>query len=81
MSQPQKLKPNKEDLGELHPMEIDLILTLRHKYRFGKVEIDMRDGIPQNLLKTIERTNLGNFDVIHTQDLRESYPRLYTDER
>lgn len=70
-----------EDLGLLHPMEADLILTLRHKYPHGKIEIDMRDGLPQQLLKTIERTKLGLFEVIHTQDLRKEYPELYTGDR
>lgn len=61
----QEIQKNRELLGELHPKEIDLLLTLRHKYPFGKVEIGMRDGIPDHLLRTIERTNLGNFEVIH----------------
>ena len=71
-------KPNKEDIGELHPMEIDLILTLRHEFPFGKVEIEMRDGVPQQLLKTINRRKLGTFDVIHNKDLHKEYPELYT---
>lgn len=54
---------NKKDLGELHPMEIDLILTLRNEFPFGKVEVEMRDGLPQYLLKTIKRRKLGNFTI------------------
>ena len=51
---------NKKDVGELHPMEIDLILTLRNEFRFGKVEIEVRDGLPQYLLRTVNRRKLGN---------------------
>ena len=58
MNQP-KHQLNKEDIGELHPMEVDLILTLRNEFPFGKVEIEMRDGIPQYLIKTIKRRKLG----------------------
>lgn len=68
---------NKSDLGELHEMEIDLILTLRHEFPYGTVEIEMRDGIPQYLLKTINRRKLGNFTVINTKNLTERYPGIY----
>lgn len=70
-------KPNKDDIGELHQMEIDLILTLRHEFPFGQVEIEMRDGLPQYLLKTVNRRKLGNFQVIHRVDLTKIYPELY----
>jgi hypothetical protein len=70
-------QPNSEDLGELHQMEIDLILTLRHEFPFGKVEIEMRDGLPQYLLKTVNRRKLGNFKVVHNVDLTKRYPELY----
>ena len=73
----QRPQPNKYDLGELHPMEIDLILTLRHEFPFGQVEIEMRDGLPQYLLKTVNRKKLGNFHVIHRIDLTKQYPELY----
>lgn len=70
MSQNQKnQKPNKEDLGEMHPMEVDLILTLRRDFPNGKVEIQMRDGLPQYLLKTVSRRKLGNFLVMHRKGI------------
>lgn len=50
---------NRKDLGELHDMEVDLILTLRKEFPFGKVEVEMRNGLPQYLLKTIKRRKLG----------------------
>lgn len=56
----QKPQLNKEELGELHPMEVDLILTLRNEFRFGKVEIEVRDGLPHYLLRTVNRRKLGN---------------------
>lgn len=61
----------------MHPMEIDLILTLRHEYRFGEVGISMRDGLPQQLLKTVNRRKLGDFIVVHNVDLTRKYPDLY----
>ena len=73
----QAKQPNREDLGELHPMEIDLILTLRHDFPFGQVEIEMREGLPQYLLKTVNRRKLGNFQVINRTDLTKRYPELY----
>ncbi len=43
----------------LKPQEIELINLMRIKYRFGTIEIVVRDGVPQDVLKTIERTRLG----------------------
>lgn len=67
----------KEDIktfADLHPLEIDLIITLREEYRYGSVEIQMHEGLPRNLLKTIQRKNLGNFEVIHNrEDLQKKY--------
>lgn len=57
----QNRQTTKEELGEMHPMEVDLILILRNEYRFGEVTIEMRDGIPQYLLRTVNRRKLGNF--------------------
>lgn len=82
MNQKNQQQVNRDDLGELHPMEIDLIITLRHEFKFGKVEIEMRDGLPTHLLKTVNRRKLGNFAVIHRpdfiEDLTRRYPRIYT---
>lgn len=43
----------------LKQQEIDLINLMRTKYRFGTIEIVVRDGVPQDVLKTVERTRLG----------------------
>lgn len=67
-------KEDLKDLKDLHPLEIDLILTLREDFRFGTVEIQMHEGLPRNLLKTIQRRNLGNFEVFHNRlDLQKKY--------
>lgn len=50
---------NQQQILPLKQNEIDLIVAMRTKYRFGTIEIVMRDGLPQALLKTVERTNLG----------------------
>lgn len=50
---------SQNDILPLRQQEIDLIFILRHKYQYGSVEIIMRDGIPQDILRTIERVRLG----------------------
>jgi hypothetical protein len=52
---------------KLKPQEIDLINLIRTKYRFGTIEILVRDGIPQDILKTVERTRLGEIDRAYPQ--------------
>jgi hypothetical protein len=70
----QNQKPQKtitsKDLGELHPKEIELIWLIRHQYRFGVVELQLRDGLPQDILKTVNRHRLGASET--------SYPQLNT---
>lgn len=67
-------KESFKDLKDLHPLEIDLIITLREEFKYGSVEIQMHDGLPRNLLKTVQRRNLGNFDVFHNrEDLQKKY--------
>lgn len=51
-----------KDLGELKQQEIDLIYLIRNVYRFGEVTILTRDGLPQDILKTIKRVRLGNIN-------------------
>lgn len=51
---------NQQKILPLKQNEIDLIFLMRTKYRFGTIEISMRDGLPQALLKTVQRTNLGS---------------------
>lgn len=43
----------------LKPQEIDLLRLIRSKYRYGKIEIEIRDGVPTDLVRTIERHRLS----------------------
>lgn len=43
----------------LKPQEIDLLRLIRSKYRYGKIEIEIRDGVPTDILKTVERQRLS----------------------
>ena len=55
-----------KELGELHPQEIELIWQIRNRYRFGSIQIETRDGLPQDVLKTVERKRLGTFTELST---------------
>lgn len=46
------------DILPLRQQEIDLLYILRHRYRYGTVEILVRDGLPVDILRTIERVRL-----------------------
>ena len=43
----------------LKQQEIDLIVEIREKYRFGEITILTRDGLPEDILKTVARIRLG----------------------
>ena len=63
-NQKQKEKISKQvrqELGELKPQEIELIYLIRNLYKFGRIEIETRDGLPQNIVKTVDRQRLGDF--------------------
>ncbi len=47
-----------EDLLPLKEQEINLLYILRNKYQQGSVEIIVRDGIPYDILRTVERVRL-----------------------
>ena len=67
-------KLTKESLGEMHPLEIELIIYLREVYRFGPIEILMHDGLPRHILRTVKRKSLGEFEVFHNaEDLQKKY--------
>lgn len=48
-----------EDLGKIHEAELELLWLMRNKYRYGTIEILVRDGIPVDILRTVERERLG----------------------
>lgn len=58
MSQEELLKQI-ELLMPLKPQEIDLLRLIRSKYRFGTIEIMVKDGVPIDILKTVERQRLS----------------------
>lgn len=43
----------------LRKQEEELIRLIREKYRFGTIEILVKDGIPIDILKTVERQRLS----------------------
>lgn len=49
---------NSKDILPLRPQEIELILLIRHTYRYGNIEVVIRDGVPIDIIKTIERVRL-----------------------
>lgn len=51
-----------KEILPLKPQEIDLIHLIRNKYRYGTIEIMVRDGVPSDILRTIERIRLGSVD-------------------
>ena len=58
-NQPNK-KITSKDLGALHPKEAELIYLIRTQYRFGSIELVLRDGLPEDIIKTVRRHRLGN---------------------
>ena len=55
--------PRQTDLGELKQTEIDLIYLMRHKFRYGTIEIIVRDGYPVDVSKTVQRVRLGSLST------------------
>ena len=51
------------DVLPLKQQEIDLIYLLRNKYAYGNVELIMRDGIPVDVIRTVQRIRLGNLST------------------
>ena len=51
----------KQRKGEmlLHPNEVEIIESIRKRYRYGKIEVITRDGIPIAIEKTVERQSLN----------------------
>lgn len=51
---------------ELHPNEVQLIQLIRNRFRFGFIEIVIKDGLPMRITKRVEDYSLnvdnGPFD-------------------
>jgi hypothetical protein len=43
---------------ELHPTEALLIQRIRNKYRYGRIEVILKDGLPIAVEKIVERESL-----------------------
>lgn len=55
------LLPNNESnggLGDLHPREIALLKKIRELYRYGTIEIETKDGLPNYVLRTVVREKI-----------------------
>lgn len=48
-----------DSLGTLYPSEVELIHLIRTRYRYGRIEIEVRDGLPTFISRTIEREKVG----------------------
>lgn len=51
-------KLTKDDLGEMHHKEVMLLLAIRERFRWGKIEIHAKDGIPLRILRAFESDDL-----------------------
>lgn len=67
-----------KDLGELKQQEIDLIYLIRNVYRFGEVTILTRDGLPQDVVKTVLRVRVGDLSPDYVDTLQKQF---YTIDR
>jgi len=43
---------------ELHPYEINLLNAMRNKFKFGKLEVLVRDGLPMRIERAVESIDL-----------------------
>lgn len=53
------------EILELHPFEMELLRNLRTKFRYGRVTISMKDGLPFRLERVTEfaELNVKAFDT------------------
>lgn len=54
-----QLQSELELLLPLRPQEVDLLRLIRSKYRYGTIEIMVKDGVPIDILRTVERERLS----------------------
>ncbi len=62
-----------KDLGELKPQEIELIYWIRNVYRYGEVTILTRDGVPQDIVKTVTRVRLGSLSTDEIDEMKKQF--------
>lgn len=46
------------EITELHPLEMQLLKSMRHRWRFGEITIIMRNGLPFRLKRVEEFIDL-----------------------
>ena len=56
-----------DKLVKLHPKEYELIQLIRTQFRYGKIEIMLKDGLPYQILKTVESKLITGVDTIGTE--------------
>ena len=44
---------------ELHPNEVELIRRIREQFRYGRIEVITKDGLPMAIERTVERYSLS----------------------
>lgn len=53
-------KQKNKVLGELHPREVDLIYQIRTRFRYGEISVVTVDGLPKQIIRTVERQLLSD---------------------
>ena len=48
------------EIMNLHPQEMELLKSIRNKWRFGEIVIQVRNGLPFRLKRVEEFIDLGN---------------------
>jgi hypothetical protein len=56
---PNQRKNQQKIVMELHPSEAELIDRIRHRFKYGKIEVLCKDGLPVAIEKTVERFSLN----------------------
>ncbi len=54
---------------ELHPTEQALILRIRNKYRFGEITIEVRDGLPDRIVKEVSYDRVVFPETLSTDEV------------
>ena len=47
------------EILELHPNEMQLIHSMRNKWKYGEITIIVHDGIPRRIIRVTESINLN----------------------
>lgn len=49
-----EIRTAQDTIVELHPYELELLLSIRNKWRFGEITIIARDGLPVRIRRVTE---------------------------